>query len=94
MFQKTSSAQTLELRGVTQGRLLIIAITNATSNCELQFKHGDDATWRVDPRFVGTHTAGVLVEEIIPVSATLRIVFTAPPAGSYYLSLAEEVSGD
>jgi hypothetical protein len=89
-MQFTSSAQVLNLAGLVQGRKVMIVITGATQNCELQFKHASDPNWRKHPGFSGVHTAGVVVEEIRCPSATMRLSFAGVPAGPYFVSVAHE----
>jgi hypothetical protein len=88
-FQKTTSAQTLELHGVVQGRRILIIVTQASANAVLEFQHAGD-TWRVDPRFAGLHTSGVMINEIMAPSSKLRLRFLTAPTQPYFVSIPQE----
>lgn len=84
-FQKASTEQVLNLKGIPQGRDTTIVITEASQNCELWFQHAGD-TWRKDPRFTGVPTGGVIIQTLSAPSAVLQLRFVAAPTKTYYVS--------
>ncbi len=88
-FQKTTSEQILELRGVVQGRRILIIVTQASANAVLEFQHAGD-TWRADPRFLGSNINGVMINELIAPSSKLRLRFLDVPTQPYFVSVPQE----
>ena len=78
--------QTVQLKGMDQGHDITLVITQAPSNCRLQFRHAGDTTWATYPDFSGVATGGVLVETFLCVSAEMRIVFDTVPSSNVFIS--------
>jgi len=86
MFQKANiTDQIIELRGLEQGQLVTIVITEAASDCVLEFQHATD-DWRVHPGFGGNRTDGVIIGEVRCISGSMRIRFLSAQTG-YFISL-------
>ena len=86
-MQQQSTAQTINLWSLEQGQEMTVVITNAPSDCQLEFLHAEDATWRVHPGFAGAAASGVIVESVQCLSGKMRIVFDDEPVTPYFISL-------
>lgn len=85
----TSGNDTLVLENVHQGQTILVVVTNADQDANMEFLHAADASWRVDPRFNGARSAGVIIQEIKAASASLRLKFAANVAQTVYVSVVQ-----
>lgn len=94
-MQSQSDAQVVPLSSHLEvGRTYALCITNAQSNCVLEFQHLDKVAWHRYPGFSGTQTEGVVVEKFYAVSSTFRVRFDAVPSEEHSMSWISESSSD
>jgi len=99
-FQAASQLQELPLSrlldNLQQGQTMTIVVTNAPAGvASLEFKHANDPEWRVHPGFDGTASADdVIVQSLVCLSATMRLVFVGVPVEDYYVSIVWNTSAD
>lgn len=85
-----TNATIVNLTDCVQGRLVLIVLTGVAANCDLEFQHAGDTNWSKHPGFVGTHTGGVILQEVRCPSPKMRINFGAGVPGDYHLSVSHE----
>ena len=87
-MQHIGSQQVVNLHGLEQGQFMSIVLTEASSNCVLEFQHvTDDEKWNLYPGFVGMHDDGVIVERMKCISGKMRLRFLSAPTKDYLLSI-------
>lgn len=81
-----TNLQTLPLDSLVPGLTYLLVITNSPGANTLKFQHLDNPTTAAHPAHVGVVGATVVTTFLCP-APVMALVFAAPPAQDYYVSV-------